>query len=402
MAKIYGQLEKAALENLSSAPAAAVIGRTWWNTTSGKQEIDDGTLVRAMLRNDGKAVLGNSGTAGDNIRLHRGGVGILQLVTGADVTAEGSMSTALAIFSAKHESFATGSLPAAGNTGRVVYDTTTTALKVDNGSAFVHIDSGKLLTTKGDLLTYSTLPARLAVGTDGFSLVADSTQALGVKWASVVSPTPTAPKVTTYTTGSGTHTFTGSPLYVRVRMVGGGGGGGGGGADGTNGAASTFGTSLLSAGGGTKGLGNGVANVDGGAGGASSLGSGPVGLATTGTQGGPGVNAGTATNTQGGGGASSAFGGGSLGTKHTTNGTSASANSGAGGSGGGGDLTFVPSSGGGSGGFIDAVIEGSTLSGLSGSAAYAVGAGGTGGSAGATQAGGNGGSGLIEVTEYYQ
>lgn len=35
----------------------------------------------------------------------------------------------------------------------------------------------------------------------------------------------TVPKVTTYTSGSGTFTKTGSPLYIRVRMVGGGGGG---------------------------------------------------------------------------------------------------------------------------------------------------------------------------------
>lgn len=39
------------------------------------------------------------------------------------------------------------------------------------------------LTTKGDLWGFSTVDARLPVGTDGFELVADSTQALGVKWA---------------------------------------------------------------------------------------------------------------------------------------------------------------------------------------------------------------------------
>jgi hypothetical protein len=37
-------------------------------------------------------------------------------------------------------------------------------------------------TTKGDLSGFSTVPARIPVGTDGQALVADSTQPLGVKW----------------------------------------------------------------------------------------------------------------------------------------------------------------------------------------------------------------------------
>lgn len=40
------------------------------------------------------------------------------------------------------------------------------------------------LTTKGDLFTFSTVDARLAVGTNGQALVADSTQATGLKWSS--------------------------------------------------------------------------------------------------------------------------------------------------------------------------------------------------------------------------
>lgn len=46
------------------------------------------------------------------------------------------------------------------------------------------------LTTKGDLLGYSTVPARVPVGTNGQVLTADSTQALGLKWATAASGSP--------------------------------------------------------------------------------------------------------------------------------------------------------------------------------------------------------------------
>ena len=39
------------------------------------------------------------------------------------------------------------------------------------------------LTTKGDLFTFSTSDARLPVGTNGYTLVADSAEATGLKWA---------------------------------------------------------------------------------------------------------------------------------------------------------------------------------------------------------------------------
>jgi hypothetical protein len=39
------------------------------------------------------------------------------------------------------------------------------------------------LTTKGDLFTFSTVDARLGVGTNGHVLTADSTQNTGIKWA---------------------------------------------------------------------------------------------------------------------------------------------------------------------------------------------------------------------------
>lgn len=43
------------------------------------------------------------------------------------------------------------------------------------------------LTTKGDLLSFSTVNARLPVGTDGFVLTADSSTTTGLKWAAVAT-----------------------------------------------------------------------------------------------------------------------------------------------------------------------------------------------------------------------
>lgn len=43
------------------------------------------------------------------------------------------------------------------------------------------------LTTKGDLLGFSTVNARLAIGTDGFALIADAASTLGFKWAAILS-----------------------------------------------------------------------------------------------------------------------------------------------------------------------------------------------------------------------
>lgn len=50
-----------------------------------------------------------------------------------------------------------------------------------------HAHKMGILTTKGDLLAYSTLPARLPVGADTQVLTADSTQPLGIKWAAAAA-----------------------------------------------------------------------------------------------------------------------------------------------------------------------------------------------------------------------
>jgi len=69
--------------------------------------------------------------------------------------------------------------------GQVALTKDTNTIWKYTGSAWTNIDtSGSApLTTKGDIYGYDTAPARIPVGTNGQVLTADSTQALGVKWA---------------------------------------------------------------------------------------------------------------------------------------------------------------------------------------------------------------------------
>jgi len=67
--------------------------------------------------------------------------------------------------------------------GMVTYLKDTDAMELYNGSAWVGIAADQTpLTTKGDLFTYSTADARLAVGNNGETLVADSSATTGLRW----------------------------------------------------------------------------------------------------------------------------------------------------------------------------------------------------------------------------
>lgn len=211
-----------------------------------------------------------------------------------------------------------------------------------------------------------------------------------IAWRPDMQVTPTIQK---FTSGSGTYTTPAGVTWIRVRMVGGGGGGGGTSAGAGAGGNTTFGSSLLTANGGGAGANAG----NGGTGGTATIAAPAVGTAIQGGNGGSlgDQPAQTSWFHAGGNGCTSPFGGAGSGAAGNGNGSSAVANTGSGGGGSGSGSNQLASSGGGCGGYIDAVIVAPSAT-----YSYSVGSSGTAGPG--TLTGGAGGSGYIIVEEYYK
>ncbi len=250
--------------------------------------------------------------------------------------------------------------------------------------------------------------AQVAAGTTGQVLTSTGTTA--PTWQTP-APALVAPTIQMFTSGSGTYTLPTSPrspLYLRVKALGGGGGGGGsgdsGGGTGGTGGNTTFST-FITSGGGSGG--SGAPGGAGGSGGSSSITTSGSVIQVNSVQGGSGggVPSSVTLSTPnvfafaGAMGASSSFGGGGGGGAFTV-GSAAPANSGAGGGGAGSteDTTNNSGAGGGAGGYSEVIITSP-----SSTYTYAVGASGSAGATGSTGfAGGLGGNGILIVEEFYQ
>ena len=99
-----------------------------------------------------------------------------------------------------------------GTTGQVLSKTTNT----DMDFTWTTPTDQTPLTTKGDLFTFSTVDARLGVGTNGQTLVADSTAATGLKWAPAGKVLQVVNAIYTTETTSTSSTFVDTGLTATI------------------------------------------------------------------------------------------------------------------------------------------------------------------------------------------
>jgi hypothetical protein len=112
------------------------------------------------------------------------GLGFKDFVTGEVLTAadvDGYLMQGIWVFASAAARDAAVTSPQEGN---ACYLKDTNQVLTYSGSAWVAVGGGSPLTTKGDLYGFSTVDARIPIGSNNQVLTADSTQALGLKWAS--------------------------------------------------------------------------------------------------------------------------------------------------------------------------------------------------------------------------
>jgi hypothetical protein len=116
------------------------------------------------------------------------GLGFIEFTTGDILTAAAAngylASQTVMVFA---DSAARAAAITSPQEGMISYLKDTNATMYYSGSAWVSISGSSPLTTKGDLYTFSTVDARLGVGTNGHVLTADSTEATGIKWAAAAA-----------------------------------------------------------------------------------------------------------------------------------------------------------------------------------------------------------------------
>ena len=148
------------------------------------------------------------------------GLGFKDFTTGEVLTAadvDGYLMQGIWVFDDATARDAAVTSPQEGNS---CYLKDTDVIQVYSGSSWVTKSGGSPLTTKGDLYTFSTTDARLAVGANGTTLVADSAEATGLKWATPASGGGMTLLSTTTLSGSQTTISSINQGYVNLFLVG--------------------------------------------------------------------------------------------------------------------------------------------------------------------------------------
>jgi hypothetical protein len=134
------------------------------------------------------------------------GLGFKDFTTGEVLTAadvDGYLMQGIWVFASAAARDSAVTSPQEGN---ACYLKDTNQVLTYSGSAWVAVGGGSPLTTKGDVYGFSTVDARIPIGANDTVLTADSTQALGLKWAA-----PAAGGGMTLLT---THTLSGSTSTI--------------------------------------------------------------------------------------------------------------------------------------------------------------------------------------------
>lgn len=208
MAKIYGQLEKAQLENLAVDPSPGKAGGVHFNTADEVAKLDDGSALHEITTNDQTQTLTNKTLTAPVIStISNTGTVTLPTATctlvGKDTTdtltnktidADG---TGNSITNLENENIKAGAaIDASKIADGSVSNTEFQYISTLSSNAQTQLDAKVLKSTysaKGSILaaTAASTPADLTVGANGTVLTADSGESTGVKWATV-SVTPTA------------------------------------------------------------------------------------------------------------------------------------------------------------------------------------------------------------------
>jgi hypothetical protein len=146
------------------------------------------------------------------------GLGFKDFVTGEVLTAadvDGYLMQGIWVFDDAAARDAAVTSPQEGN---ACYLKDTNEVLTYSGSVWVAVGGGSPLTTKGDLYTFSTTDARLAVGANDTVLTADSSEATGLKWAAASSGGMTLISTTTLSGASTTITVAAN-TYVNLVLI---------------------------------------------------------------------------------------------------------------------------------------------------------------------------------------